>query len=344
MEKIFELPHYSVTLETERDTQYEYDGKDKDKAELVFKGVSIGDFDDREQKYGGMALFQKRIDKYEFVNVLDEDETIADFPIEDYYDSDGYYKLVEQGEPEEIDSKRIKGTDEEKDEEKDKTKHVLNDVVSHFKKKYPINEQAGYHLYPSYYFIVPIAGMEANIELRISDHSLNPSNIESKPNIVLDSELVRRGEKPKRIDISNEEAYEVVYDDDLAAFTTYKQVKPKNRYALLSTVIYYSDNETQNVFDNTATSINWKEERYDLSKEPLDASELIEKIQYEIDELIHEYESDPSNAVLFNGGGIVPTGRLKKSIECTKNTKKGIKCTRKTLNAHGKCHNHLNSK
>lgn len=292
MDKIFEITTYSVSVETDDSSDNLYYGIDKAEAQRIYKGIDVSDLPERAQDYGGTASFQEKTDKYQFIHELSEDESIDEYPIEDFYEDTSFYELIEEGDFDPIETFDITGKDELLDDEKEKANNILDDVVAYFKKKYAVNEKAGHYVRPSYYFIIPIGGTQDNIELRISNHSLNPSNIESNPNIVLDSELVNVGNKPKKIDISDENFYEVEHDPDIPHIIIYKQTRPKNRYALLSAVIFYSDNETQGKFDNSTVSFYWEEKEYDLSEHFYNSDELKEEIENEIKNLIDEYKSE----------------------------------------------------
>lgn len=293
MENIFELNFYRGRGEDESTEEF----LDEDRAERALN---------RLEQDGGTKTLVKRTAKYEFIGELDKEyeQTIEDFPVEDFYNDKSVYKLIDEGEEVDVSQTEEQSSSEIEKIEKDKAEEVLKKVVRYFKEKYPIHEEGGLWFRKSFYFIVPIEGTNKSIELRISNHSGNPNNIDSKSNIKLESEIVRDGNEPKKIDTSNEDLYEIDRMPD-TSWSTYYQVRPKNRVAILSNVIFYKDNETRNKFDDT--DYPYFEVEYDLNKTEYSSEDIIESINEDIEVSINK-NKDNENA--FAKGGIIPENKM----------------------------------
>jgi hypothetical protein len=166
-DKTFTLITYYVTAETDRDSSNIYNGTDYERAKLEFDSANNSDFDGAN---GGMVLFQKVINKYKFIGDLEDGYyELSDFPIEDYYNDKDYYKIIENGEFEHIDSKDVADINNESDD-------LLHDVESYYQKTY------GNWKYNK---ITVDNGKDENdddykeygcIQLRITNHSENVNN------------------------------------------------------------------------------------------------------------------------------------------------------------------------
>lgn len=274
-----------------------YRGEGEDESTMEFLDQSKAELAlIRFDQDGGTKTLLKRTAKYEFVGL---DAEIEDYPLEDFYDNSDYYELIEEGEYEEVISTQEDNKDQLLNKEKVKAADILAEVIRYFEKKYPINESGGLHFRKSYYFIVPIYGTDKSLEMRLSNHSSNPNNIETKSNIKLKSEIVRKG-NPKEIDTSDENLYEVDNTTSDIGFRTYHQVRPKNRVALLSNIIFYQDNNTKGKFDKTDYA--YFETEYDLSKTSYTTEDIIEEIENEIEEII---KNNKDNVQKFNTGGLL---------------------------------------
>ena len=164
----FYLTTYRVSAETEKDSNELYIGFDIDRAELEFNSANISDFPD----YGGIVMFMKKTDKYKFIGDLEDGYyQISDFPIEDYFNDRNYYKLIEQGEYEEIKNKVVDPINESSDK-------LLNDVESHYKNIYgkwkynKIIVDNGKDYFDNDYIEYGC------IQLRVANHSENVKNID----------------------------------------------------------------------------------------------------------------------------------------------------------------------
>jgi hypothetical protein len=159
---------YFVTGETEAHTNEIYTGSDYDKALLEFNSADISDVSD----YGGIILLSKITSTYKFIGDLEDGYyEISDFPIEDYYNDKDYYKLIEEGEIEGVDSRDIKPINE-------KSEELLSDISGYYKREYgnwkynKIIVDNGKDEYDDDY------KEYGCIQLRIADHSENVNNID----------------------------------------------------------------------------------------------------------------------------------------------------------------------
>ena len=83
-----ELELYQVRFDTDDDSEIKLVTTDFEDAKYRYDSTTIGDFGDSEFS----VSLEKKIDKYKFIYELDEDESIEDYPIEEYYD-DSYYSF-----------------------------------------------------------------------------------------------------------------------------------------------------------------------------------------------------------------------------------------------------------
>ena len=165
--KNIELTYYSVTANSDSSTDEIYGGYDFNDAKLEFESANISDF---STEYGGLVLFSKSTNEYEFVYKLDSDyETIEDYPIEDYYKDSDYYNLLNEGEIIDIDNKDVEPLNKTSDD-------LLNEIENYYKKLYgnykynKINVNNGLDDSDEKYVDY------GTIQLRITNHSENVKN------------------------------------------------------------------------------------------------------------------------------------------------------------------------
>lgn len=133
---------------------------------------------------GGTKYLSKRTAKYKFVGELGEDETIEDYPIEDFYEDESVYKLVEEGEYEEISSETERPSWKIKEEEK---RNVAEEIESSIKKYLDSISESSYHaafLGSTFYCMIPYK--DGYIQGRVADHHFKPSYIRLGRNIKVD--------------------------------------------------------------------------------------------------------------------------------------------------------------
>jgi tRNA nucleotidyltransferase (CCA-adding enzyme) len=295
-DNIFYLKRYAVIVGGDESIDNKYSGYDIATAKSVMNNCDISDLSSSDAYGGGTATLFEYTDEYKFVYELEEDETIEDYPIEDFYEDSSYYELVEEDMGREIDYKEITGENEIEDDGKERNQEVIDQVVKHFAEKYP-HSKGGLWFQQSHYFIIPVKN-DRTIELRISDHSMNPDNIESNPNIILKKEMVQIGKEPKEIDTSDPNKYTYSKVPDIDWFE-YEQITPKNRIGFLSAVIYYEKNETKGAFDSCQFE-NCDEVSFDTSQND-DVDDIILDIESAINDTIG-YNPDAEGDVFEQGG------------------------------------------
>jgi hypothetical protein len=163
-----ELTFYRVFTSSGSGDNELYFGADKKEAEYKFHNT---DKDDIGSKYGGIVIFESLINKYKFVQELDEEigDGIEDYPIEDYHEDSSVYELIEEGEFELVESKNIDPLNEASDK-------ILSDVQDYYRKKYGnykynnIEVDNGLDVFDDGYIEY------GTIQLRITDHSENVAN------------------------------------------------------------------------------------------------------------------------------------------------------------------------
>ncbi|MBP8992477.1 MAG: hypothetical protein KBG30_01520, partial [Bacteroidales bacterium] len=156
VESIFDLDFYQVTQSSERDTDYLYQGIDFDKAKSEYNYASEQDDDTN-------VILEKYTNKYKFVYELDADneETIDDYPIEDYYEDSDYYKLVENGldsGTEILESKELHRVKSNKENIEEEFEQLQSDFIDSFendyKNKIHLQEYAGFMGSSKYYYLL----------------------------------------------------------------------------------------------------------------------------------------------------------------------------------------------
>ena len=159
------LDFFKVTHHTDYSSDMVYFGIDGNEAQKAFDGFNTSDVPDKYKNENNTIELSKRVDFYSFINDLDEDETIEDYPIEDYYDDSRYYKRIFEGEFEEIEVKIIEPVNQQTDE-------LLSEVQFHYKQKYGKMK----------YNVIDVLDNEGeyvgDIQLRIADHTENIRNID----------------------------------------------------------------------------------------------------------------------------------------------------------------------
>jgi hypothetical protein len=156
------LTTYVVRFDTDDNSEIELITTDFEDAKHRYDTTSIGDYGD-----GSFTVsLEKKVDTYKFVYELDEDETIEDYPVEEYFEDSYFYKLIEDGEAENIEHKVIESVNSSSND-------LLNNLENWAKNKF-----GNYK-----YNIIPVYAEDddnepiGNIQLRISDHSQNENNL-----------------------------------------------------------------------------------------------------------------------------------------------------------------------
>lgn len=161
------LDLYQVTLNFEDDIETIYVGNDKKKA--YDKYENFNPKTDIETKYQDrndiFLILQKSTQTYKFVYDLDEDESVEDYPLEDYFDEDYYWKLIDEGDWEDIETKDILAVNKKSD-------NLLKEVEEYYKKKY------GKYKYNTINIEDSEETYRGCIQLRVANHSENVGNID----------------------------------------------------------------------------------------------------------------------------------------------------------------------
>ena len=104
--------------------------------------------------------------KYKFIGQLEDGETIDEYPIECYFKDSSTYKLIDDGDWENIDIKELTYINKD-------TESLLFDVQSHYKKLY-----GGKYKYNVIDVTDDNGNIVGSINLRISDHTENIFNVD----------------------------------------------------------------------------------------------------------------------------------------------------------------------
>lgn len=161
-EVLYSLTTYEVKIQYEDYVETIYSGDDKKTADIDFNTL---DYSDNDYAYiEVVAELTKFTNKYKFIYDLDEDETIEDYYIKDYYDDSSYYILVDEDVDVE-DTKMLEGYDHLCVQLEKETQELL-------KNKY----DRSYGFYNHIDLGEDEDGDSINMTIRIKEHSENPNN------------------------------------------------------------------------------------------------------------------------------------------------------------------------
>ena len=111
--EIFTRKLYSVEYHTDTSSDEGlYPTDDYEKALDFFNSVSAGDYSD----YEFYVALVEEIGKYRFVHELDEDESIEDYPLDDFYDDESVYELIDDFERDNLQVRTIQPVNHDSDE------------------------------------------------------------------------------------------------------------------------------------------------------------------------------------------------------------------------------------
>lgn len=160
----FELTFYHVRFDTNETSDIEYKGPDKEEALNIYNNYDINDVDKKYQNRTDLYVsIEQCTNKYKFVYELDDEyESIEDYPIENFYNTD-YYKLVDDGEYEEIQHKTLEAINKKSDD-------LLEDVERYYQEKY------GRYKYNTILVHDDENDLIGTIQLRLADHTENLNN------------------------------------------------------------------------------------------------------------------------------------------------------------------------
>ena len=160
-----ELELYQVRFDTDDDSEIKLVTTNYEDAKSEYEGATIGDFGDSEFN----VSLEKKIDKYKFVYELDEDESIDDYPIKEYYDDSYYYELIEEGEFDNIENRVVTAFNSSSEDLLDEVQEWAKDKFGNYK-----------------YNTIDVYSEDdeneendsiGSIQLRIADHSQNENNL-----------------------------------------------------------------------------------------------------------------------------------------------------------------------
>ena len=162
---LFDLTFYSVTFHTSDSSDSEYYGIDGERAKLKFE--SNPDIPERMLSRTDMSIhLQKVTNQYRFIHELDSEyESIEDYPIEDYYNDSSVYKLVHEGDLEDITNRTISPANFKSDE-------LLHGVEYYYKSEY------GNYKYNTINIYDEQENYKGCIQLRIANHTENIHNVD----------------------------------------------------------------------------------------------------------------------------------------------------------------------
>lgn len=176
--QLFELILYLVDLSTDEQNTTAYYGIDENDAKEAFDSASYDDFYNEK---GGVAILSKQLNTYEFIGELGEDETIEDYPIEEYYEDKDVYKLIDEGLYEEINNRDVEPPPTEQEIERDAAQELEADVIAYCKKICEDYKTAAY-MGSTFYGLKSYK--DGYIMIRVGDHYFNPANVALGKNVI----------------------------------------------------------------------------------------------------------------------------------------------------------------
>jgi len=159
---------YEVAFHTNSDKETIYIGIDKEKALSEYEDFTLSDIElDNKKNRTDMKLeFQIKEDVYKYI-YDDEDSDISEWEIEEFYDNEDVYELIEEGEFEVVHSKEIYPLNKKSDE-------LLHSIQQHYQYKY------GNWKYNRIEVIDDSGDDVGCIRLRIADHTENILNFRNR--------------------------------------------------------------------------------------------------------------------------------------------------------------------
>jgi len=202
------LTTYIVRFDTDEDSESELVTTNFEDAKDRYDSIKIGDYGDGSF---GVTL-EKKVDTYKFVYELDEDESIDNYPIEEYYKYLYYYELIDEGEFEIIENRVVESYNNTSND-------LLNELDNWAKNKfgnYKYNRIDVYSEDDENEENEPIG----SIQLRISDHSQNENNlpygIDKSLSVVIANKDATRGrfqQNKLQIYFSGDDSFEYVISE-----------------------------------------------------------------------------------------------------------------------------------
>lgn len=162
--KIYPLTFWKVVGSTDSgDDEIFYDGIDEIEAKKIYDGIDSSDFNNDDKN---VICF---IDKYtNMYKLIDEDDDIEDYPLEEYYDSDYVYEIVEEGEYSTVETKKIKSYNDKQKEEEDISYNALLNSAKEYVISISDTHKNAAYMGSTFYSLVPYK--DGYIQIRIADH------------------------------------------------------------------------------------------------------------------------------------------------------------------------------
>jgi len=166
MDNVKYVDFYNVTVSDDTDTKSIYSGIDKTEALSEYNNPDIPE----GYTFNVQKNFDKKTNSYKLIYELDAeyDETIEDFPIEDYYDNEDYYELIEEDDYETLQSESIEMDEEIADREENENVESLEEGIKDYLKSISEHYKNASYMGSTFYSLVPY--FDGFIQLRVADH------------------------------------------------------------------------------------------------------------------------------------------------------------------------------
>lgn len=219
-----------------------YLGADENEALIEFESVDSSDSD--YDNVDAICIFSKKVNTYNWIG--DEDYDINDYPIEDYYDDNDCYELVEDSDEwEEIDNKDLDNLSKLKEIEEMDNYSTLDTNIENYIKSISKEYKYAAFLNSTFYALIPYK--DGFIQVRIADHFFNPSNIHLGRNVQWD--YLENAINEKRniygfLSIHLLNSNTDYYKDKRGYRSDFKYAKSEAKYSDLITYITYDISKT----------------------------------------------------------------------------------------------------
>jgi 16S rRNA G966 N2-methylase RsmD len=175
-DNLVKITFFQTVAHDDSSAEFLYEGFDKQEAKYQYDNVSVGDF---PKSKGGYCVLESQERTYKFVYDLEDEETIEDYPLKEYYLSD-YWELESEGDFEVIESKDVEYKSED-DIVSELAEKLSQDIENYLKSICSQYKYAAY-LGSTFYGLKPYK--DGFILIRLTDHYFNSSNIKLGKNVV----------------------------------------------------------------------------------------------------------------------------------------------------------------
>jgi hypothetical protein len=219
-----DIGFYQVTISHEEETEVLIETTDYNLAKQIYDDTKSHD---KNVIYNSTKNLEICIRTFDFVGELDENETIDDYPIKDFYSDTDFYELADDGEWISLESEVIPSELNIEKETEGIEKDILIKNIVDFVKKMSVEYKYAGLGSQTFYSLIP--HRNGYVIVRVADHFFNPDNIE------LGMEACWKGEKFG--DIGEPEYRNVfgflsisVLDKDYKKGSFEKEYERKNRF------------------------------------------------------------------------------------------------------------------